>query len=40
MELMNIREIDRLRETYRNGVDFAIMRRDIKRQPLFNELNL
>ena len=33
MELMNIREIDRLRETYRNWVDSAIMRGDIKRQP-------
>jgi putative transposase len=33
MELMNIREIDRLRETYRKWVDSAIMRGDIKRQP-------
>ena len=33
MELMNIREIDRLRETYRNWVDSAIMRVDIERQP-------
>ena len=33
MELMNIREIARLRETYRNWVDSAIMRGDIKRQP-------
>jgi hypothetical protein len=33
MELMNIREIDRFRETYRNWVDSAIMRGDIKRQP-------
>ena len=35
MELMNIREIDRLRETYRNWIDSAIMRGDIKRQPLW-----
>jgi putative transposase len=35
MELMNIRGIDRLRETYRNWVDSAIMRGDIKRQPLW-----
>jgi putative transposase len=35
MELMNIKEIDRLRETYRNWVDSAIMRGDIKRQPLW-----
>ncbi len=33
MELMNFREIDRLGETYRNWVDSAIMRGDIKRQP-------
>jgi hypothetical protein len=33
MELMNIMEIDRFRETYRNWVDSAIMRGDIKRQP-------
>ena len=33
MELMNIREIYRLRETYRNWVDSAIMRGNIKRQP-------
>jgi hypothetical protein len=33
LELMNIKEIDRLRETYRNWVDSAIMRGDIKRQP-------
>jgi hypothetical protein len=37
MELMNIREIDRLRETYRNWVDSAIMRGDIKRQPQWTE---
>jgi len=30
---MNIRDIDRFRETYRNWVDSAIMRRDLKRQP-------
>ena len=30
---MNIREIDRLRETYRNWMDSAIMRGKIKRQP-------
>lgn len=30
---MNIMEMDRLRETYRNWVDSAIMRGDIKRQP-------
>ena len=30
---MNISEIDQLRETYRNWVDDAIMRGDIKRQP-------
>jgi REP-associated tyrosine transposase len=35
MELMSIREIDRLRETYRNWVDSAIMRGDTKRQPLW-----
>jgi len=33
MELMNVKEFDRLRETYRNWVDSAIMRGDIKRQP-------
>jgi hypothetical protein len=32
---MNIREIDRLRETYRHWVDSAIMRGEIKRQPLW-----
>ena len=32
---MNIREIDRFRETYRNWVESAIMRGDIKRQPLW-----
>ncbi len=37
MELMNIREIERLRETYRNCVESAIMRRDIKRQPQWSE---
>ena len=34
---MNIREIDRLRETYRSWVESAIMRRDIKRQPQWTE---
>jgi putative transposase len=33
MELMNIREIDRLRVTYRNWLDSAIMQGDFKRQP-------
>lgn len=33
---MNIREIGQLRETYRNWVDSAIMRGDIKRQPLWS----
>jgi len=32
MDLMNIKEFDRLRETYRNWVDSAIMRGEIKRQ--------
>ncbi len=35
MELMNIEEIDRFREIYRNWLDFAIMRGEIKRQPLW-----
>ena len=35
MELMNIKEFDRLCETYRNWVDSAIMRGEIKRQPLW-----
>jgi hypothetical protein len=35
MELMNIRDIDRFHETYRNWVDSAIMRGKIKRQPLW-----
>ena len=34
---MNIREIDRLRETYRNWVDSTIMQGDIKRQPQWTE---
>jgi phage terminase large subunit-like protein len=33
MQLMNIREVDGLRETYRKWVDFAIAQGDIKRQP-------
>ncbi|CAB1080068.1 Transposase and inactivated derivatives, partial [Olavius algarvensis Delta 1 endosymbiont] len=33
MELINIMEIDRFRKTYRDWVDSAIMRRDLKRQP-------
>ena len=37
MELMNISKIDLLRETYRNWVDSAIMRGDIKRQPQWTE---
>ena len=37
MELMNISKIDWLRETYRNWVDSAIMRGDIKRQPQWTE---
>ena len=37
MELMNIREIGRLREAYRKRVDSAIMRGDIKRQPQWTE---
>jgi putative transposase len=37
MELMNIRKIDRFRETYRNWVDSAIMQGDIKRQPQWTE---
>ena len=37
MELMNIREIDRFRETYRNWVDSAIIQGDIKRQPQWTE---
>ena len=34
---MNIREIDRFRETYRNWIDSAIMKGDIKRQPQWTE---
>ena len=34
---MNIGEVDRLRETYRNWVDSAIIRGDIKRQPQWTE---
>jgi hypothetical protein len=37
MELMNIREVDRLGETYRSWVDSAIMRGDVKRQPQWTE---
>ena len=37
MELMNIREIDRFCETYRNWVDAAIRQGDIKRQPQWTE---
>jgi hypothetical protein len=37
MKLMNISEIDRLRETYRNWVDSAIMRGDINRKPQWTE---
>ena len=37
MELMNISEIDRFCETYRNWVDAAIMRGDINRQPQWTE---
>jgi putative transposase len=37
MELINIGEIDRFRETYRNWVDSAIMQGDIKRQPQWTE---
>jgi hypothetical protein len=33
LELINIRGIDRFRETYRKWVDFAIAQGDIKRQP-------
>jgi hypothetical protein len=37
MELMNIDEIDRFCETYRNWVDAAIMQGDLKRQPQWTE---
>ena len=37
MELMNIREIDRFCESYRNWIDAAIMQGNIKRQPQWTE---
>jgi len=37
MELMNIREIEQLLETYRNWVDAAIMKGNISRQPQWTE---
>ena len=37
MELMNISDIDWLRETYLNWVDSALRRGDIKRQPQWTE---
>ena len=37
MALMNIREIDEFRETYRNWLDAAIMKGDIKKQSQWTE---
>ena len=37
MELMNIREIEKFRETYRNWVDASIMQGNVTRQPQWTE---
>ena len=37
MELLNIRKIEGLRETYRKWIDSAILHREIKRQPQWTE---
>jgi putative transposase len=37
MELMNIREVEQLRETYRNWIDVAIMKSNTARQPQWTE---